>query len=381
MPTIRSGLYRVPRARGPAFAWIFAILTAPAWGQGFPRGGGATYIDNSSQYVGPGSTVDGDLARGMGIFYSGVGRYNYDSARARALDTQTTLTWNEYWYQSMQKYNRDRLARIQARNQKQIRGNKELELRLRDQPLVRDVLTGDSLNLLLQDLTGAFMRPSVLRVNSPPLEGQTVRLIPFQYPQAGVVISWERLMARKLQEWPVALSGPAFAPLRKKYDQAVDHAVDLAVDGRLDMPAARAVRDTVAALQAQADRTLMKEDPITRAEVRDYLKQLDAAARSLQTSKCVNAVAEIETYSGTTVADLLEFMQRFGFRFAPADTPDERQLYRELYATLRRQRQELAPEMAEAARPLDPKPGSTPLPPGPGPDPDAPPPPAQGGPP
>jgi hypothetical protein len=70
-------------------------------------------------------------------------------------------------------------------------------------------------------------------------------------------------------------------------------------------------------------------------------------------------IAEIETYPGTTVADLLDFMRRFNLRFSPAEAPSERQLYKALYGLLVRQR-ELLTLNGNAADPPPPEPAATP---------------------
>ena len=49
-----------------------------------------------------GSTVPGDIARGMGVFAAGAGYYNEQTAKANAINAETALKWNEYWYRSQQ---------------------------------------------------------------------------------------------------------------------------------------------------------------------------------------------------------------------------------------------------------------------------------------
>src|SRR3954467_6430321 len=57
-------------------------------------------------YIGPGSTVQGDGLRGLGIFYDGAGRFELNSAQARSIDADTMMRWNQYVYESLKEHNR-----------------------------------------------------------------------------------------------------------------------------------------------------------------------------------------------------------------------------------------------------------------------------------
>src|SRR5207248_7865335 len=48
-------------------------------------------------------------------------------------------------------------------------------------------------------------------------------------------------------------------------------------------------------------------------------------------------IAELEDYQGTTLGDLLGFMQAFNLRFAPANSYQQRQIYLRLYPMLAEQ--------------------------------------------
>lgn len=52
------------------------------------------------------STPQGDYAMGMGFFAQGMGYYNEATARANAINAETALHWNEYWYQAQRERNR-----------------------------------------------------------------------------------------------------------------------------------------------------------------------------------------------------------------------------------------------------------------------------------
>ena len=71
------------------------------------------------------------------------------------------------------------------------------------------------------------------------------------------------------------------------------------------------------------------------------MRELQSTVRLLRKEKVERAIGEIERYSGTTVGDLMEFMQIHNLRFAAADTVEERKLLPELYASLKEQNDKL----------------------------------------
>jgi len=84
-----------------------------------------------------GSTVQGDVARGMGMFAAGAGVYNEKSAVAASINTDTAMRWNQYMWQSQQEANRryhEKLGREQAGN---VRGREEVLPQAAGQPRAR----------------------------------------------------------------------------------------------------------------------------------------------------------------------------------------------------------------------------------------------------
>ena len=64
------------------------------------------------------------------------------------------------------------------------------------------------------------------------------------------------------------------------------------------------------------------------------------------------AISEIETYPGTSVGDLIAFMQKHNLRFGVADSPTENALYASLFTNLVQQREQvtLPPDRAPVTR-------------------------------
>jgi hypothetical protein len=59
--------------------------------------------------------------------------------------------------------------------------------------------------------------------------------------------------------------------------------------------------------------------------------------KMLDSSKIEKVLAELEEYQGTTLSDLLAFMQAFNLRFSPANSYRQRQIYQKLYPMLAEQ--------------------------------------------
>jgi hypothetical protein len=294
-------------------------------------------------YVGPGSTAEGDIARGYGVLargygalYDGLGRYNVNSAIGRSIDTDTMIRWNQYVYESIKEANRLSALQRYADRQRALRNYADIRKRIRDYPNASDLMHGDALNLLLEDMLDPKIGPSALRSVRIPLRGGSVQRIPFQYAQLGGVISLRQLTVE--DGWPLPLRAAAFDAERKAYLRAVDTVLEQDLKKKLTPEAVKAVSQAVAALRAKVNATIPETDQTFYVQAQAFLKQLDQSARMLQVPLVEDVLAELETYPGTTVADLLEFMQRFNLRFSPADTPSERELYHTLYPLLAKQR-------------------------------------------
>lgn len=77
------------------------------------------------------------------------------------------------------------------------------------------------------------------------------------------------------------------------------------------------------------------------SEAKEQLEKMRGSARLFMTHKLQPIFQDIDTYTGTTVDDLRLFMQRHNLTFAPAETPDERTVYPQLYTVLVEQRKKL----------------------------------------
>lgn len=295
--------------------------------------------------VGPGSTATGDVARGMGLYYDGAGQlyrgagqYELQSAMGRSIDTDTAMKWNDHVYNARKSYNRDRLEKIAKERQWNKLQYEAIRQRVRDKPNETDLMTGDALNVVLEELSDPKLDPKLLREVALPLDGGTLQTLPFSYGELAGIISMRQLSIR--DGWPLPMRGPEFAAERRAYMEAVDAVLDREPSRPLTPEAVKRVRRAVEGLEAKLNKAISPND---RAyyQARDFLKGLNNAARMLEVPLAEAVLARMDRYPGTDLADLLEFMQNYNLRFGPATVPAERELYRSLYPLLLQQREQL----------------------------------------
>ncbi len=141
----------------------------------------------------PGSTVHGELARGLGVFGAGAGIYNRATAEAMAINAFTAMQLNEYVWLCQQNHNlryRNSLIAARARN---VAFHHGLDTRLRANPQPRDIRTGDALNVLLGDLTRASEYLDRIPDAGTPIRCDLVRDIPLNHAPGGITVSLNEL--------------------------------------------------------------------------------------------------------------------------------------------------------------------------------------------
>lgn len=295
------------------------------------RGGGGTYI-------GPGSTVQGDYLRGLGFAEIGAGVYNYDTARARSIDTDTAIRWNEY-VAGVVKHenlvNAQHRAWLIAKNRENY---DKVRRRIMENPEARDVQNGDALNAVLVQLQDPKIDESSFRFSPVPLSIDVVHRIPFKLDAQGIRFSFERLSTRGKGKWPVALQDPGFAQDRRAYERALDDALEQQIEGKMTLGAIAALEKAVNNLAQKLDLVVGPSRNRLYIESRDRVKELREATQLLKSEKIQLALGELDKYSGTTVEELKVFMVKYKLSFDVAQTPDERKLYPELYTSLVQQR-------------------------------------------
>jgi len=333
--------------------WIVALLLVfLISGTGKCRAQYGYYVRGS--YIGPGSTVQGDRARGLGVFYDGAGRFVLNSSMARSIDNDTWIRLNEYLYLSLKQYYLERAERIAKRRELVNRAYLEEQRRLRERPDDSDLFDGAALNVILYDLANPQISPSSLRSVPVALPGMAMNVIPFKYaPMKGVI----SMRLYKLKEnghvWPLLLRYDDFAVERRAYHGAMQTILEQAVTTGVTPEAVNAVQQAVAILQSKAGKKLANVGERGKFEAMEFLKTLDDASRMLEINLVEAVVKDIEGYPGTTVADLVEFMRRYQLRFDKAEVPAERDAYRELLPLLVQQRDSLVKKVQIVREVLD----------------------------
>lgn len=280
-----------------------------------------------------GSTAGGSIASGLGYFNMGRGAYNYDTAVANSINTDTVQRWNQYLYLSQQEATRRYHAIKNAQHARAEQARAEIADRLRNHPENHDIVNGDALNVLRDALLAPSVGSMALRINTP-IRHDAIPNIPFEYATEGVTICLDQMTLH--DQWPPALRVDAFRPEREALRKALETALEEDKTGNLEPKTIDAVQAAIDALRHKFERAVAKTDP-DYISARDTIKALAGLTRLLHSPKVEQILAELEDYQGTTLGDLLGFMQAFNLRFAPANSFRQRQLYFKLYGMLAEQ--------------------------------------------
>jgi hypothetical protein len=315
------------------FALIAAAAGSPAQAQYgrylYPRG----YGDYGWSGWGGGgaSTVQGSVARGLGVMAAGAGAYNEQTAVARSINADTAMRWNQYVWQSQQEANRRYHAKLAQQQLGNSQARDKIYRRLRDNPEPADIYRGDALNVALDEVT----RPNVyfrkLKGASAKVPGKLIRAIPFQYASAAITTS----VAQLTQGGPPdSLKTEAFAADRAKLKElAAQLRKQNEEKGQYDPATLAKAQEVIHAVRVKVEKTLPRNTK-GRDEAEKYLKALFGLTRMLQTPAIDVLLAGVEKRPDTTVGDLLTFMTACNLRFGVAKTDEQRAVYDQLYPLL-----------------------------------------------
>ena len=293
-----------------------------------------------------GTSAVGDVARGYGAYAAEVGAYDVEAAQAGSINTDTVLRFNQYLYNSsleaQRRYNASKTRRLNM-----DKANYDAHLaRIRDTPTEADIDSGDALNSILDQLTNPkSMNGSALRLASGSVSPQAIKDIPFRDETDAITLSLDEMTDAK--SWPLPLRSDDFKPERDAYVKAVDDALEEDKDGgSLKPETIKRVRDSVSRLYAKVNDAIPKTKQPDHLQAMNYLKGLAGMSRMLEKPNVEAILAELEKVKTTTVGNLVSFMHAYNLRFAPAETPKQRAVYRDLY-----------PALADAREKINGKPG------------------------
>jgi hypothetical protein len=286
-----------------------------------------------------GSTPDGDYLRGVGIAAMGMGTYNLYTAQATSINVDTAIRWNEYLAAVFENENRNKSIHREAVIAKRKEDYNAILRRIRENPEEHDLMSGDALNAILDQLNDPKVYPNSYKAIPVTLSVELVRRIPFRLNAAGIEFSMQRLSTKGKGKWPVALRQERFAPERLAYERAVETALGQQVEGKMSVEAVQAVEGRVADLIRKFDQEVAVAKDALYRESKSRLRELQASAQVLKNSWIEQAIGELDRYSGTNVNDLRLYMQKYKLRFSGAATPEERKIFPEIYAALIQQKE------------------------------------------
>jgi hypothetical protein len=288
----------------------------------------------SSQYIGGGSTPQGDYLRGLGIAASGLGSFNRDTAIADSINADTSIRLDAYMRQVL-RVDRVNSARIAREQENKRKANYEaIKNRIREHPESLDIMTGNALNAVLEQLNDPTIQESTFRQASVVLPVAQIRRIPFRFDEKGVIFSMQRLSPRGKGKWPVAFQDDRFARERKAFERAVDDALEQMIEGKMTPEAISAYESAVGTLSNRLESLYRPSTERRYTEAKERIREMEKISLLLKTSRIQLVMADLDRYAGTTVNDLRLFMRKHNLRFSTAESADERQLYPELYESL-----------------------------------------------
>lgn len=309
-------------------------------------------VHGQIQVIGPGSTPQGDILRGEGIalqgggmFLQGAGLNYYYTAVGDSINADTMIKIEEYIHFWFRRDNAEKAARRARRAAERLANYKAIRNRVENDPNQNDMNKGDALNALFDQLAGPKIAPSVYRANSYALDSDIVRKIPFFHGPHQTTIAMSRIVTTG--KWPIGLRGPEFERERRNYERALDTVLELQLDRKTTRDALLALDRAVRDLFEKLDEVIPAEKETLYLEAKRHLKRLEASQEMMKKKDIEMIIGEIDRYSGTTVHDLMVFMQKYNLRFAVPEIGDERATYPKLYAAMKQQFNELNEAMQD----------------------------------
>lgn len=310
-------------------AAAITLCAAPARAQFYPGGFGPWGWD-AWGHMG-GSTVGGDIARGLGSFMAGAGVYEQQNAIATSINADTIMRWNQYIYMSQMEANRVNAVRDAARTKKSKKAYEDLQKRIRENPEKSDIESGSALNAIVEDLSDPRIYLSGLKAAKASAPGEVVRNIPFQYARGGITTSFDNLTKGGP---PKALLGAEFTAEVTAIKAAGAKLREEMKDGGEPSEASiAALVKAIEAARSKAQTTLPKGSPQT-TEADRFLKALLGLADMMRTPHFDILLAGVEKRPEVSLDQVITFMKLFSLRFGKATSVKQRAAYSDLYPKL-----------------------------------------------
>lgn len=278
-----------------------------------------------------GSTVQGSIASGLGYFNTGRGMYNLNTAQAASINNDTVTRWNQYLFQSQQEANQRYSAHLRGEAKSINDAQARIHDRLRNHPETLDITDGDALNEILVTLLDPGVSGSGLRSITTPIRPELIQDVPFELASEGMTICLSQMTQKG--RWPLALAVDSFAPERTAVAKTIATALKEDEAGTIQPKTVEAVQNAIDTLERKFASTVPKDSP-DYVPAEQHIKALAGITKMLYSPKMEAILAELEDYQGTTLGELLTFMQAFNLRFAPANSFRQRRIYLKIYPML-----------------------------------------------
>ncbi len=303
-------------------------------------GGMGSLANAQNIFVGPGSTVDGDYGRGLGVAAYGLGLYNLYTAEAESIHVNTAMRLDTYMLNRFADMRLQYRKRIEEENALHRKLRARIEQRLRENPERLDVLKGEAMNLVMNQLNQkqyVDKGDSALRFGSPALSVDQIRRIRFRIARDNVHFSMQDLCATGKKSWPVGFQFPEFDYSRRRYEKALHRVIDEHSELKISKEAFAELEQSIKGLRQELARIPGPRDGTLHMEAFRRVDELDNLAKMMEHKSFQDVLRELVAYGGTNVNDLRAFMSRHNLTFDEAKTPDQRSLYPDLYVSLRHQ--------------------------------------------
>ena len=131
-------------------------------------------------------------------------------------------------------------------------------------------------------------------------------------------------------------AGRDFRPEREGLRKAVAVALEEDKEGDLEPKTIEAVQAAIDRFRLKFQKLVPKDNP-TYIPAHDTLKAMAGLTKMLYSPQVEDVLAELQKYQGTTLGELLSFMQAYNLRFSHANSFRQRRLYLKLYPMLAEQ--------------------------------------------
>jgi hypothetical protein len=317
------GAFRMKRT----IATTFLILTVP----------GLYAAAQGPMFIGPGSTVEGDYLRGVGVASYGIGLGNLYNAQATAINVDTAIRLNEYIAAVLKNENAENAAHRHAKLQREHDAYNKMRERIFKEPEALDVDKGSSLNALLEKMNEGRIQESAHRYADVTIPADIIKKIPFKLGEKGVgSFSMHKLTMKDLKSWPLAFQDPQFDLERRKYFQALDKVLEEHEQQAARIESINRLERAVEALSTRLGQA-KGLDPSERRfiEASQRVRDLRKTVEMLKLHKIQTILADLDRYEGKNVDHLRAFMRTHNLQFAAAESVEERDIFPKLYEKLK----------------------------------------------